>query len=155
MIRIFLVILTLVAATPAVAAPQMTESLIHYPVSGDNLGELRREMEQNGPNGFWGYTRWWIEWSKRCEVTLTTTITMPRLEQPERLSARDLVIWQRMEAALYAHERLHAAHGIAAAREIHQAGCRNARAIINKWARQDRILDRTTRHGRTQGVRLD
>ena len=52
-------------------------------------------------------------------------------------------------------ERLHAAHGVAAAREIHDAGCRNARKIINKWARQDRVLDRTTRHGKTQGVRLD
>ena len=155
MIRIFLIVLTLVAAAPAVAAPQMTERLIHYPVSGSNLGELRREMAQNGPEGFWGYTRWWIEWSNRCKVTLTITITMPRLEQPERLSPRDLGIWQRMEAALYAHERLHAAHGIAAAREIHEANCRNARAIINRWAEQDRILDQTTRNGRTQGVRLD
>lgn len=155
MIRICLIILTLVAAAPAVAAPKMTEQLIHYPVSGSNLGELRREMGQNGPNGFWGYTRWWVQWSQRCEVTLSITITMPRLEQPERLSQRDLGIWQRMEAALLAHERQHAGHGIAAAREIHEAGCRNARGIINKWARQDRILDRTTRNGRTQGVRLD
>ena len=80
---------------------------------------------------------------------------MPRLEEPERLSARDLDIWQRMEAALLAHARLDAAHGVAAAPEIHDAGCRNARKIINKWARQDRVLDRTTRHGKTQGVRLD
>lgn len=155
MIRICLIILTLVAAAPAVAAPNMTEQLVHYPVSGSNLGELRREMAQNGPEGFWGFTRWWVQWNKRCEVTLSITITMPRLEEPERLSARDLDIWQRMEAALLAHERLHAAHGVAAAREIHDAGCRNARKIINKWARQDRVLDRTTRHGKTQGVRLD
>lgn len=155
MIRICLIALILVAATPAVAAPQMTERLVHYPVSGRNLGELRRDMAQNGPEGFWGFTRWWIEWSGSCEVSLSITITMPRLESPERLSARDLAIWQRMEAALLAHERLHAAHGIAAAREIHDARCRNARSIIDKWAEQDRILDRTTRNGRTQGVLLD
>lgn len=155
MIRAVLVILTLGAAAPAAAAPMMQENLTHYSVSGRNLGELRREMAQNGPNGFWGYTRWHVEWSASCEVRLRIDITMPRLARPERLSQGDLRIWQRMETALMTHERQHAAHGVAAAREIHDANCRNAQAIIQKWAQQDRVLDRRTQHGRTEGVRLD
>ena len=155
MIRAFLILLALGAAAPLAAAPTMQERLSYYPVSGRNLGELRRDMAQNGPNGFWGYTSWYVEWSASCDVSLRIDITMPQLKRPERLSPQDLAIWQRMEAALLAHERLHAAHGVAAAREIHDAKCRNAQAIIQKWAQQDRVLDQTTQHGRTQGVRLD
>lgn len=153
--RLVLAVFLAAAATPVVAAPTIREEIRHYDVRGANLGQLRREMVEKGPNGFWGYTRWWIEWSANCRIDLTITITLPRLVTPESLSSQDRAIWTRMTEALLAHERLHAAHGIAAAREIAANNCRNGNAIIDRWAEQDRELDRRTGHGRAQGVRLD
>ncbi len=154
MIRALAVISLLAVASPVDAAPKTVEVVKHYEVSGDTLGQLRRDLARNGPKGFWGFTRWWITWSPSCEIKLDITITMPRLAPTANLSAQDLAIWNAMVDALYRHEQMHAEHGRQAAAEIIASNCDQPRRIIRKWANRDRALDRQTRHGATQGVTL-
>ena len=154
MIRVLAIIWLIFAAPLAGAAPKISESVKYYAVTGSTLGELRRDMARRAPNGFWGFTRWWITWTRNCAVNLEITITMPRLDPVAQLSAQDRRIWDAMIDALYRHEQLHAEHGRRAAAEIHQTNCSNPRRVIRNWAQRDRILDRETRHGATQGVAL-
>ncbi len=77
---------------------------------------------------------------------------MPKHTRRGAMPAKIRVEWDSMIAALKAHEQQHGAHGINAARELVQKGCRNGDAIVAKWAEQDRIYDRNTGHGRTEGV---
>lgn len=142
------------AAVPAVAAPKTSETLKHYLVQGDSFPQLRRSLAANGPNGFWGYTKWWITWSSACQVTLEITITMPKLAPGSNLTASQRRIWDGMVKALYQHEQMHAEHGRRAADEILASKCDGPHATIEKWAKRDRVLDRETRHGAKQGVQL-
>jgi len=142
------------AATPAVAAPNITETIKYYTVSGNSFAAIRRDMARRGPKGYWGLTSWWITWSARCEIDLDITITMPRLTASSRLSAYEKRVWRGMVDALYRHEQLHAQHGRQAAAEIHRTRCQNPKRVVEKWAERDRVLDRSTRHGATQGVTL-
>ncbi|MCE8005544.1 DUF922 domain-containing protein [Aestuariivita sp.] len=143
-----------VLAAPAVAEPRISETVRYYAITGDSFADLRRQMARKGQNGFWGYTRWWIEWSRRCEVDVAITIWMPRLDPRAPLSPQDRHTWDQMIEALLRHERLHAAHGVQAAHEIYRHGCNRPHRIIKKWADRDRLLDRETSHGAATGVRL-
>ena len=102
--RCWAVIALLASATPAVAGPSVSESLTHYAISGNNLSDLRQEMAQNGPKGFWGYTRWWINWSGSCKVNLEIRITLPKLSASAALTPSEERIWNTMVDALYRHE---------------------------------------------------
>ncbi|MFY9209767.1 MAG: DUF922 domain-containing protein [Aestuariivita sp.] len=152
--RCWAVIALLASATPAVAGPSVSESLTHYAISGNNLSDLRQEMAQNGPKGFWGYTRWWINWSGSCKVNLEIRITLPKLSASAALTPSEERIWNTMVDALYRHEQMHAEHGRRAAEEIHPTNCSNPRKVVRKWAERDAALDQQTRHGATQGVTL-
>lgn len=153
MIRHLTLVLVL-AASFAGAAPKTSETVKYYTVSGTNLATLRSEMERLGPEGFWGYTRWWITWSRDCEIDLEITITMPQLDPSANLSQRDKRVWDAMIGALLRHEQMHAEHGRQAAAEMVASECEAPRRVIRKWAERDRILDRDTQHGTTQGVVL-
>jgi predicted secreted Zn-dependent protease len=88
-------------------------------------------------------------------VDLEVTYTLPRHSNLRELPAGIRRDWSKMRAALKAHEEQHGAHGIAAAHEIADADCAEAKAIIRKYNLADLRLDRMTQHGLTQGVRLD
>ncbi len=136
------------------AAPKTVETVTYYTVSGDTLDALRQDLKDKGPDSFWGFTRWWIKWSSACEVDLEITITMPQLDLSAPLSDREPRVWRAMIEALYRHEQLHAEHGRQAAAEIFETKCKAPKEVIDKWAVRDRILDRDTQHGLTQGVTL-
>jgi len=144
----------LAAASSVDAAPNISETVKYYLVTGNTLTALRDAMKREGPFGFWGYTRWSVSWSRTCDVDLFVTITMPKLDQTVLLSQRDQRAWDAMIQALYRHEQIHAEHGRQAAAEIVASDCDKPRRIIKKWAERDQILDTETQHGRTQGVVL-
>ncbi|WP_050931605.1 DUF922 domain-containing protein [Aestuariivita boseongensis] len=154
MIRTLVILAFLAAASPVDAAPKETETIQYYSISGETLADLRRDMARHGPQGFWGYTKWWITWSRNCDIDLEITITLPRLARTARLSECDLRVWNAMTEALYRHEQMHAEHGRRAAAAIHASDCSAPRRVIQIWAERDRALDRETRHGATQGVTL-
>lgn len=140
---------------PAFAAPKVTETIQTYAVDGVTSLQLRRQMRERGPKRFWALTRWDVRWSVACDVRVHIVYTVPQHERPSRMPPDVRARFDLMLANLMAHERQHGAHGIAAAREIAQAKCRDAAAIIQKYAAADRKFDRQTGHGRKTGVRLD
>jgi len=141
--------------TPALAAPQITETTKTYNVSETTARGLRSEMRNKGPKGFWGYTRWDIRWTPGCRVSARIVYTLPQHSNPEALPDRTRRAFDRMVANLAAHERLHGQNGINAAHEISRANCKGGAAIIRKYNRADKELDRRTNHGARDGVTLD
>lgn len=140
--------------SPAAAKPKVSVVNKTYAVSGTTAKELRDEMNRKGPDGFWAYTRWDIRWTGSCRVTVKVTYTLPKHRKPSAMPANVRKSWQSMRAALVAHEKLHGAHGVSAAKEIAAAGCKDGNAIIKKYNKADQALDRRTKHGKTQGVVL-
>lgn len=143
---------SLLLGQQAMAEPIIEENWQTYPVEGTTAGEILRQMQERGPNGFWAYTSWYVRWSADCEVRLQIDYTMPRHTAPHTLDEPLRNDWEAMLKALGQHEEKHGAHGVGAARELFETSCRDGDDIIARWAEQDRILDRETQHGRTEGV---
>ena len=141
-------------ADGAIAAPSVSTKTIYYEVYASTSQQLKSQMRLHGPKGFWAYARWYVRWTSKCRLSVEITYTMPKwvnkASAPKALQRR----WERMIKKLWLHERGHGRHGIMAAKEIECVGCRHAKRIARKWAEQDKIYDRRTKHGRTQGVRL-
>mgnify|MGYP001792138813 FL=1 len=146
-------LLILVCSTiSAFANPTVQTRWINYAVTGTTVDTILNQMRDNGPNGFWAYTRWYVRWTASCQVSLEINYTIPKHTRRGAMPAQTRIAWDRMIAALRAHEEQHGVHGMNAARELVQKRCRNGNAIVQKWAEQDRIFDRVTGHGRTEGV---
>ncbi len=142
-------------AGAAAANPVVTETINTYPVSAQTLSGLHQEMRRAGPQGYWGYTRWSVNWSGTCQVRAHVDITLPEHANPAALPAHVRRKFDAMLAALTAHERQHGRHGILAAQEIARSKCRDPHAIIRKYNAIDLEFDRSTRHGGTEGVTLN
>lgn len=151
----FIVIVALIVAATTLASfanPTIKTNWTTYRVNATSVDGILREMQQNGPNGYWAYTRWYVRWSGSCQVSLEIRYTMPKHTQRAAMATSTRAAWDQMIAALKSHEEQHGAHGINAARELVRNGCRNGNRIVAKWAEQDRIYDRQTGHGRSEGV---
>ncbi|MEO1139867.1 MAG: DUF922 domain-containing protein [Pseudomonadota bacterium] len=141
------------AWAPAVdAKPRVKVSEKQYSIDATTLEGIRKQMKQRGPKGHWAYTDWYVRWTGSCELSVEITYTMPRHKNESRLDPALRKKWKSMVAALKAHEKNHGKHGINAAREIEKNGCADGDAIIRKWANQDKVYDKKTRHGATEGV---
>lgn len=138
----------------AQAAPFVRTITEYYDISGSTGRELKAQMKKKGPQGYWAYTRWHVRWSSNCLVEVKITYTYPRLKNPEKTPLPVRKRWQTMMEKLVLHEEGHAQHGLNAASEIREAKCKKAKKIIKKWAAQDKIYDKKTRHGINQGVKL-
>ena len=147
-------VLGMVVSTVEAAQPVIRVHEKFYDLTSTNGRALKREMARKGPKGYWAYTRWNIRWSSSCKVELTINYAYPRLKDPSRLSLPVRQNWQNMMAKLTSHEQNHGAHGLSAAQEIVDDNCRNAHAIIKKWASEDKVYDNKTRHGLNEGVKL-
>lgn len=125
-----------------------------YGVDATTSSGLVDQMHARGPRGYWAYTSWYVEWTGDCQVTAKIVFTMPEHRNAEALDTGLRDGWTAMIAALRAHEEQHAAHGRKAANEIARDHCRNGHAIIDKWAREDVLLDARSNHGMKEGVVL-
>ncbi|MCP5095503.1 MAG: DUF922 domain-containing Zn-dependent protease [Chloroflexi bacterium] len=111
-------------------------------------------MKRKGPKGYWAYAKWNIRWSGTCRVTLKINYTMPRWKNKNNAPKRLQKSWNKMIINLKRHEEGHGLHGINAANAIVKAKCNGSNRIITKWAKQDKVFDKKTGHGRKQGVVL-
>ena len=138
------------------AKPSLRVNTKYYSISGTTAAQLKAQMRSKGPKGKWAYTKWYVRWSGNCRLSVSISYTYPRWANNSQASRPLQQSWHRMMARLRVHERGHARHGINAATEIERAGCKgNPASITSKWARQDKIYDRQTRSGITQGVVLN
>lgn len=151
----FVIVTLLILAVSTISAfanPTVQTNWSTYSVSGTSVDTILSQMRQKGPNGFWAYTRWYVRWSGSCQVSLEINYTIPKHTRLEALPPNIRSAWTQMFSALKTHEEQHGAHGLNAARELVQKRCRNGNAIVEKWAEQDRVYDRRTGHGRSEGV---
>lgn len=142
-------------ATHGMAKPRVQVVQKTYVVDATTSWGLRDQMQARGPRGFWAYTDWYVKWSGNCKVSVKITYRMPKHKNEAALDPTLRKEWRAMVSALKAHEEKHGAHGIQAAQEIEKTRCANGNAIIQKWANQDRVLDKRTGHGRHEGVQLN
>lgn len=140
-----------------------------YDVSGSTLAEVYSQLDRRE----WGRCTWRYTYDyettngrvTRVNITLTLTIRMPRWQGEgwERASDAAKAEWNRMIAALRAHEEQHAEIArrwapIFKQRLLNQrAG--NVSARYNQTRaeaqREQDQFDQRTQHGRTQGVTLN
>lgn len=147
-------LILLCSAQQAMDEPAVSVIKNYYNIQGVTSGELKAQMKQKGPKGFWAYAKWWVNWSGSCRISVKVTYTFPRWVNKKNApkSLRDS--WDRMIRQLWKHEKGHGRHGINAAKEIEKSRCTNPRQVIDKWVAQDKSFDLRTRHGRSQGVHL-
>ncbi len=150
------ILLTLAALGlgPALADPRVAIDRQYYDVDATTIDGLLQQMAARGPNGFWGYTSWYVRWSGSCRLSVDIDMTLPRHVRPDSLPDRVRQRWDRMLIALTIHEDQHARFGIGAAQEIEKAGCNGAYDILDKWIEAEKDFDRRTQHGRRDGVVL-
>ena len=146
----------LLAGSPRAAAePAVTMNTTYYSITGTTSAELKAQMRSRGPQGYWAYTRWYVRWSGDCRISLEISYGFPKWENQAQAPAELQAAWNQMMTALRTHEQGHAENGRSAAREIEASRCAgDPKAIVRKWAEQDKVYDAQTNHGRTQGVVL-
>ena len=126
-----------------------------YDIDGRTARELKAAMAESGPQGYWAYTTWYVQWSGDCRVSVKIDYIMPHWADRADGDARLQAEWDRMIEHLWEHEKGHAQHGIEAAREIEASHCAgDPHTITDRWANEDNVYDDETNHGVTQGVRL-
>ena len=126
-----------------------------YDVRGVNLAEVEDQLWDKGPDGYWARTSASWRWDSDCNVSLDVTIIMPRLQYRGRLTDAELAIWDKMEAALLAHEMDHVAISRQTAQTVKDANCRvDSDAIQAENRAQNSAFDARTNHGAQTGVTL-
>lgn len=155
-----------------------------YEVTGSKPRHVVDQMNTLGPINWagthWsGSTEWQVSWTfftnpveegctlRTVRATLDVTFLYPRWSDvPPRYVKR----WNRFLAALEVHEEGHKQAGLRAARDvlthlsampmaetceaIQTRANANANYILEQAIKRDRLYDKQTRHGVTQGVRL-
>ena len=150
---------------------------------GDSLNRQVRAASpiRDGGQVYYGHTHWDAHWdfrwnsdaSGRCrltsvQVSLRTEILLPQLRGAD---SRQAAAFERFIVALRRHEMGHYEHGKQAAAEIERdllalppaSSCaaleaqanQGAQRSIARFAAMDGQYDRETRHGESQGARLE
>ncbi|WP_263387347.1 DUF922 domain-containing Zn-dependent protease [Ruegeria marisflavi] len=140
---------TMVEAKPKISVVEKT-----YTVDATTARAMVQQMGQRGPNGYWAYTDWYVNWTGSCDLSVKITYTMPKHKNEAKLDPAVRENWKTFLAVLRKHEEKHGAHGIQAAQEIEQTKCADGQAVIKKWSNQDKVLDKRTDHGKKEGVVL-
>ena len=179
LIPISLLVSFSVAASPVVTEDYKYYRI--YPdSSADIKSALYRQspVRENG-NVYFGHTDWSVNWyiSMRSEgrvcgiAELTTELnvnyTVPRLGA-SRVDETTKTVFDKFYRALLNHEKGHMRNGLRAIKEIEkvlgslrtQKNCRRLERVANKkvtailkeYKHKDRIYDKLTRHGYTQGA---
>jgi predicted secreted Zn-dependent protease len=172
------------SGTPVMAS----ERVQTYDVAGTTSAELWDQIREHGPTDpgtgthYAGDLRWdisshyWLRGGaqgcsvERSEVTIETTITLPRWTNARLGSNALQTDWDVFLSRLKEHEFGHRSHAVSAAQAVREAidgvgrsaecqalGQRidqSVRAALEHWKQVDVDYDTTTRHGETQGAVL-
>lgn len=130
------VAVALLAVSPALAEPTVSESVHYYDVSGATGREVRASLNREGPisgtdnKRYDAVCRWHVYWKFQyrqrgdaCVVTSASTdvkivITFPRLKTDETTSPSLVKAFADYTEKLMVHEKGHAQNAIDAARKI-------------------------------------
>ena len=171
-----------IMSSPLTSAPGVAASVDYeyYGVKGNTNYELASSMEKNGPNGYWAYTVWRVDWkypfsqgsggytTGPVEVKVAVTITLPKWDPPADASPELVKKWDSLVSALRTHEEGHRDIGVAAGQRIvkalealppspsrealEQSADQVASGMIEDGQSQDASYDASTGHGESQGA---
>lgn len=137
------------------SAPSVSVKTKYYNIKGSSAKGLKQQMRRHGPKGYWASTTWRVHWSSKCKLSVAISYTYPRWSDKKKASPALRNKWDSMLKNLKKHEKRHGLFGINAAKEIEKSHCgKKNHSIVIKWAKQDKIYDRRTDHGRNEGVKL-
>lgn len=144
---------------------QVKQRLTHYDICGHTGQELLEQMNQLGPEGWHGLTRWQIKARPVSQanqrtgytVCLEVELILPRWGGSRWASEKLKGGWRQFYAKLLAHEQGHVErltvtahnylHGL-----LRQASELELKAILEAGEYINAIYDQVTEHGYTQGV---
>ena len=152
-----MVALCMMAAMPCSAGTVLAEDVqvSTYLVSGHTLAEVADTMQAKGPHGYWGYTKWHVDWTGACAVTVSATITLPQLAPGTGLGLGDKSTFDRMLRALTKHETGHVDFARGWAADLAKGNCDQAsQDRLQFWLDTEKTYDATTHHGADQGAVL-
>ena len=148
-----------------------TPRVVYYQVKGSTETELAKEIQTKGPDGYAGYTNWYIRWGwpgfghEECDlskawITAKVSVTMPEWDPPVGAPADLIKNWMEFTQALYKHEMGHVGNINKALPLIQEAiqssDCITADSAANyaldKLRGWDVKYDDNTDHGRTEGA---
>ena len=130
-------------------------------MQGDTLETLEVVMREKGPDNLAGENIWSVSWSPEPRtVSMSATISLPKLIGKRNFADEDLVIWDEMLVALEDYQNEHIAFGRGAADEIRSLNCTTEEeggidGVIAKWREKGAALDISTENGKTAGVTLE
>ena len=93
-------------ADAAFAKPKVKESTKYYEIEGLTRDALRAQMNAKGPNGYYGFTNWYVRWTGGCQVSVEVTYTMPKLKKSADTPGWLIESFETFYAALLAHEKI-------------------------------------------------
>ena len=126
--------------------PSPTPNILYYQVKGSTESELAKEIQTKGPNGFAGYTNWYIRWGwpgfghEECDlsgawITTKASVTLPEWDPPVGVPSDLIKNWTEFSQALYKHEMGHVGNITDALPliedAIHSADCVTADSAAN------------------------
>ncbi len=149
-------VLALISRVADAASPEVEKAteFNYYLASGNLLEAIAKNMSARGPNGRWAQTKWTIDWTKDCDVSVKSIVTLPKVMGTGALSEIDKLKLKNMLVALKAHEMRHVLIGVYAAEEIRRRNCKRTKEISDYWRKKNRELDLRTKHGKSEGVVL-
>jgi predicted secreted Zn-dependent protease len=161
----------------AAFAPYPGTSVRFYDVDGTDEKSIRASLNALGPQSrtearrYDAVTNWYATWHwpsdadgkcdlEHLEYSFEITVTLPHLNDEDRVSPALRKAWARYMAALIDHESGHAKHAFEHKGDIENAvkssSCDRANAAgaaaIEEMGRFDAQYDAETHHGATQGA---
>ncbi len=148
-----------------------TPKILYYQIRGSTETDLAKEIQSKGPNGYAGYTNWYIRWGwpgfghEECDlskawITAKVSVTLPEWNPPAGVSTDLINNWMEFSQALYRHEMGHVGNITGSLPRIQKAiqssDCITAdsaaNAVLDKMRGWDVQYDDRTDHGRTEGA---
>ena len=148
-----------------------TPAIVYYKINGSTETDLAKEIQSKGPEGYAGYTNWYIRWGwpgfdrEECDltkawITAKVSLTMPSWVPPADAPEDLIQNWNRFSQALNVHEQGHVNNVVKALpllqKAIQNSDCITADSaanqVLDKLRGWDVQFDDKTDHGRTQGA---
>lgn len=148
-----------------------TPAIVYYKINGSTETDLAKEIQSKGPEGYAGYTNWYIRWGwpgfdrEECDltkawITAKVSLTMPSWVPPADAPEDLIQNWYRFSQALNVHEQGHVNNVVKALpllqKAIQSSDCITADSaanqVLDKLRGWDVQFDDKTDHGRTQGA---
>lgn len=148
-----------------------TPVIVYYEVKGATETEIAREIQAKGPDGYAGYTNWYVRWGwpgfgqDECDLSKAwikakVSVTLPEWDPPAGVPANLIKNWAEFNQALYQHEMVHVGN-ITRALPLIQEAIQNsdchtadsaANAVLDTLRGWDVQFDDKTDHGRRDGA---